>query len=156
MATITVEDGTGLNNSTSYVSESYLETYANDRNITLSYDSDILLIKGMDVLESMNFTGDKASQSQALQYPRINVVIDGYLITSTTIPAPLMQGLCELCIGIDQGNDPNAPQTRETKREKVGDIEVEYMDNARASTYLRAADAKLRKLMNDSVTVIRG
>jgi len=44
---------------------------------------------------------------------------------------------------------------RETKREKVGDLEVEYAVGARPDTYLTAAEAKLRKLLVNPYKVYR-
>lgn len=151
MATITVEDGTGKTDSNSYCSETVLGTYATDRGITLVADTDqkksILLIQAMDYVEQQNFKGCKYTDAQALQWPRGAVYIDGYYVDADTIPQLLIDALCEVCIGIDGGTNPLANVTRETKMEKVGEIAVEYMDSARDSTYLKAAETKLTKLL---------
>jgi hypothetical protein len=52
----------------------------------------------------------------------------------------------EVSIAIDAGNDPSANVGRATKREKVGDIEVEYMDSADDSLELVAVKNVLKKI----------
>lgn len=155
MATITVETGTGSASSNSYISTTDFETYAADRGIDLVGTSADLLIKAMDYIESNNFKGDKSSSDQALQWPRINFSLDGYVIASDSIPVLLKDALCETAIGIDAGNDPLLPEERATKTESVGDISVTYMDDSRNFTYLKTVDAKLSKLINQSLRSYR-
>lgn len=147
MATIVVEDGTGLTNSNSYVSEAELATYVADRGVTISGTDTILLIQAMDYIEQQNFKGDKNTDAQALQWPRFNVYIDNYAVGSDEIPQLLKDAQMEAVIATDGGNNPLANEERATKREKVGEIEVEYMDSALNSTYLKAVDNKLTKLL---------
>jgi hypothetical protein len=148
MATIVVEDGTGKTNSNSYVSEADFSTYATDRGVTIAGTAAVLLIQAMDYIESQMYKGYKYTEAQALQWPRGNVTIDGYYVAVTTIPQLLIDAQCEVAIGIDGGTNPLANATRSTKSEKVGDIAVEYMDGARDSTYLAAAESKLSKLLS--------
>lgn len=159
MATIVVEDGTGLSNSNSYLSEADLNTYATDRGVTLTGTPAILLIQGMDWIEENNFIGYKYSEDQALQWPRGNVIIDGYSVDVTNIPLLLKDALAEVCISIDAGFNPLANVPRETIKEKVGDIEVEYKSGSRSTEYPTAAYSKLRKLIENTgynVKVSRG
>jgi hypothetical protein len=158
MATITVEDGTGLSNATSYASEAELTAYNLERNITLGAangSASEILIKAMDYLESKKFIGDKYSSAQALQWPRLNVVIDGYYIDRDSIPTLLREAQMEIAISIDAGTNPLANKTRETIKEKVGDIEVQYSPNALATEYLTAAETKLNKLVRNNIRVYR-
>ena len=76
MATIVVEDGTGLASSNSYVSEADFATYAADRGVTITGTSAVLLIQAMDSIEEENFKGNKYTDAQALQWPRDGVYID--------------------------------------------------------------------------------
>lgn len=155
MATIIVETGAGLTNSNSYVSEADLATYATDRGITITGTAAVLIIQAMDYLESRQFLGTKSDIDQALQWPRFGVEVDSYYVDSDEIPTLLKQAEMEICIAIDGGVDPLANQGRETKREKVGDLEVEYAVGARPDTYLTAAEAKLRKLLVNPYKVYR-
>ena len=146
-ATIVVEDGTGKANSNSYISAADLTTYATDRGVTIAGTSEDLIIQAMDYIEQQPFKGVKGTDAQALQWPRYNVVIDNYYVSTSTIPQLLIDALAEVAIGIDGGNNPLANEDRATKKEKVDVIEVEYMDGARNKTYLAAAEAKLSKLL---------
>lgn len=147
MATIIVEDGSIVANANSYISEAYLTTYASDRGITLTQDTDSLIIQAMDYIESLNFIGYKLTEDQPLQWPRGSAVIDGYAVDTDEIPKELQQGLAETCIAIDQGNGPLDAVERSTKKEKVGEIEVEYMDNSSSTTIVKTINSKLRKLI---------
>lgn len=162
MATIIVEDGSIVTGANSYVSEAELVTYAADRGITLTGDTDELIIQSMDYIEGLEYIGVKSTQDQPLQWPRYNAVVDGYLIANDTIPNELKEGQMMTCISIDEGNDPLAVVTRATKKEKVDVLEVEYMDNASSSTVVKTINSKLRKLLasggNSGIafTVVRG
>lgn len=147
MATIIVEDGTGKTDSNSYVSEADVTTYATDRGVTLTADADILIIKAMDYLETLDYIGTKFSQAQALQWPRNNVYIDGYYIEPSTIPQELKNSQMALCLSIDAGADPMATTERATKKEKVDTIEIEYMDNAATKAIITSVNRALNKLL---------
>lgn len=155
MATIIVETGAGLTNSNSYVSEADLATYAADRGVTVTGTAAVLIIQAMDYLESRQFLGTKSDITQALQWPRFGVEVDAYYVDADEIPTLLKQAEMEICISIDGGDDPLTNLSRETKREKVGDLEVEYAVGARPDTYLTAAEAKLRKLLVNPYKVYR-
>jgi hypothetical protein len=155
MATIVVEDGTGKTNSNSYISEADLTTYATDRGITISGTNAVLLIQAMDYIESLDFVGNKNTDAQALQWPRYGVVIDGYSVGSDEIPQLLIDATAEVALGIDGGVNPLAVGERDTVREKVDVIEVEYSSSASSQQYLRAANAKLNKLLNAGGSSLR-
>jgi len=150
MATITKETGTGSSSSTSYVSEADFTTYNSERNVTLGAtngSASEVLILAMDYLESKDFIGDKGTKAQALQWPRTGAQVDGYYIDSDEMPNLLLEAQMEIAIGIDGGVNPLANVPRETRREKVDVIEVEYSSSAHAQTYLQAAETKLNKLV---------
>ena len=158
MATITKETGTGSSSSTSYVSEADFTTYNAERDVTLSGANGTaseVLIKAMDYLESKSFIGTKNTQEQALQWPRYGAVVDGYYIDSNSIPLLLQEAQMEIAISIDAGTNPMANLARETIREKVDVIEVEYSASAFAQTYLMAAETKLKKLVKSALSVYR-
>jgi hypothetical protein len=147
MATIVVEDGTGLANSNSYASEAQLATYALDRNVTVTGAADVLLITAMDYIEQQPFKGTKNTKEQALQWPRFSVWIDSYSIDSDEIPFLLLEAQMEAALAVDIGNNPSGTVDRATKREKLDTLEVEYMDGARDQEFNRALETKLRKLL---------
>jgi hypothetical protein len=158
MATIIVEDGTGLANSTSYASEADLTTYTGERNVTLGGTNGTaseVLILAMDYIESKDFIGDKGSKEQALQWPRTGAQINGYYIESDEMPTVLLEAQMEIAIAIDGGVNPLANVPRETTKEKVDVIEVQYSTSAHAQTYLKAAETKLERLVRPTGMAFR-
>lgn len=144
---IVVEDGSIVSGANSYVSEAELIAYAAARGITLTADPEILLIKAMDYLESLNYKGYKKTRLQPLQWPRCGVIIDCYCFPSDEIPQELKNAQMSLAISIDAGDDPLATQSQSVKREKVDVIEVEYMDGSSSSPIIKSVNAALSKLL---------
>lgn len=149
MATI-VEDGTIVAGANSYASDAELTTYATDRGITITGTNAVLLLQAMDYIEQKNFKGNKGTDAQPLQWPRWGVYVDGYYVSEDTIPDALKEAQMETALGIDAGTNPLASVSRETVREKVGEIEVEYKSTAYDSTRLKAVDNKLYKLLKNN------
>ena len=81
--------------------------------------------------------------------------MDAYLVLSDAIPQLLKESEMEIAIAIDGGVNPLANQGRETTKEKVGDLEVEYSTSSRPSTYLTAAETKVAKLVKNVMVVNR-
>ena len=144
---IIVEDGSIVANANSYVSEAELATFVADRGITLTGDSSELILQAMDYIESLNFQGIKKTRDQSLQWPRINVWVDGYCLDSNYIPKELKNGLMQTCVAIDQGNSPQNDLSPSVVKEKVGDIEVQYTNGASTNTINVKISASLRKLL---------
>lgn len=139
---IIIEDGTIVANANSYVTEAELTTFATDRGITIAGTNSELIYQAMDYIEQQNFIGNKSTQAQALQWPRYNAYIDGYLVASTTIPQDLKNAQMQTALSIDASNGPLDVVEQKIKREKVGVLETEYMDNS-AQTY----DPKIRNYL---------
>ena len=155
MATIVVETGSGSTTANSYVSEAELTTYAADRGITVTGTKAELLIRAMDYIESRDFLGTKKNQTQATMWPRYGVMLNDYYLSSDSIPQLLKDAQMETAIAVGDSVDPLDNQTRETSKEKVGSLEIEYAPTARAVTFLKAVDIKLAKLTHRSNRVYR-
>ena len=143
MAIIIVEDGSGVAGANSYISEADLLSYATDRGTTLSTATDVLILRSMDYIEMQRFIGVKAKDDQSLEWPRADL----YKYKSNEIPAELIKAQFALCVQIDLGNDPLSPGDRQTKREKVDVIEVEYANSAASQTIVRTISAALYKIL---------
>jgi len=159
MATIIVETGAGLTNSNSYISEADFSTYATDRGVVISGTTNVLLVQAMDYIEQQPFQGSKNSDNQALVWPRYGVYVNDYYIDNDVIPELLKDALCEIALGIDGGNNPLSNIDRQVQREKVGPIDVTYMDGTYEQVYLQAAESKLSKLLiggGNNAKIIRG
>lgn len=131
---LTVETGAGIVGANSYVSVAEARTYATDRGLNLpAADADIekLLIKSTDYVESFRerFRGTKANGPGYLQWPRLNVVIDGFEIGITTIPKQLKDAQCQLAFELQTVDPTPTTSGQVIKREKVDVIETEYAVN---------------------------
>lgn len=103
--TLVVEDGSGLSNSNSYVSEAEADAYQSIRGNTAwtgqtSQDKEKHLLLAMDYMLKKfrgNWRGTKASSDQALDWPRYDVIdTDGYLIASNVVPQDVKSAQIEL------------------------------------------------------------
>ena len=104
----------------SYVTEAELSEYATTRGITIYGDTEILLIKAMDYIESRFFMGEKTDQDQALEFPRND---------DTEVPQKIKTAQIVTALKIDEGVDLFANSTQSIKRQKVdGAVEIEYQD----------------------------
>jgi len=134
MATIIVEDGTIVENANSYVDVSTFTAYAANRGIDIAGDASTLLVSATDYLETLKFVGTKETRDQPLQWPRVNVYIDGFYYAPTDIPSQLKTAQMEVAMSLDSDIDPQAPIERKTTKEKVGPIEVEYSESSASNT----------------------
>lgn len=149
---IIVEDGTVVAGANSYVSQADLSAYAAARGVTLVSGTETLLIQAMDYIESLNFIGVKWTRDQPLLWPRVDVFLNDYWQDVDDLPQQLLNGQMAVALAIDAGNGPLADVPRATKREKVGEIEVEYSDAAASSVIVKTINAQLGKLLASGST----
>lgn len=127
-----IENGSLVENATSYASIDAARAFAEARAATLPVDDpdlETLLIQAMDVLESLrdSFKGSKVDPAtQALQWPRMDVVIDGYDLPITSIPKELIAAQCQLAIEANLTDLMPTGDGRDVIREKVDVLETEY------------------------------
>jgi hypothetical protein len=132
---LVIEDGTNVENATSYITVAEAQAFASARGVTLSVTSatvEVQIIKAMDWFEAKRaqFVGTKANTDQALQWPRSYVYIDNILQADDDIPNEVKNTLCQLVIEIHNGIDLSPTTTGNfVKREKVDVIEVEYSES---------------------------
>ena len=142
-----IEDGSIVTGANSYISTTNFTAYATARGLTITGDEEQLLIQAMDYIESQSYKGIKSTRDQALQWPRVGVYVDGYYLDSDTIPQQLINGQCEVALSIDAGTGPLADVSRQTKREKVDVLEVEYSDSSAPYVINRKIRNALWKLL---------
>lgn len=146
--TLIVEDGSIVTNANTYAAESDMTAAVAYKNITITGEYEQLLLQAMDYIEGLNFIGVKLTKDQPLQWPRYDVYIDGYLMSTDYIPKELIKGQVEVAIAIDQGQDPLSAIARNVKRKKVEGLEIEYSDNASSTTINRTITNALQKLIS--------
>jgi hypothetical protein len=153
-----VEDGSGVANANSYVSYAEYEAWALARAITVHGNqahTEEHILRAMDFIESQNFLGRKATDEQALQWPRTEVYIDSYSVNSNEIPKQLKYAVYETTVTVENGNFALSVKDRQTTQEKIGEITVTYKNNASMKAQTPAVTAALRKIIKPFSLVSR-
>ena len=134
-----VEDGTGLSNSNSYLSEADADTHFADRgNATWaaasSANKTAALVRASDYIDKrfgMRFKGFKQSDAQAMEWPRIGALdADDYLLNdpNDAVPRQIKKATAEYALRA-LSNATLAPDNSNVgvniTRNKVGPIETE-------------------------------
>jgi hypothetical protein len=152
---IIVEDGTGVPNANSYVSTTEFLAWLAERGYVVNGNTDELLLRAMDYIESLNFIGERVSCDQALSWPRAWVPIDGCCyFDSNVIPPGLKIAQMQVARSIDSGIDPLSTLPRLVSSVTVGPISVTY---EKGSSYpiVRSASAYLSKLVRNNYQSFR-
>lgn len=144
-----VESGVGLEESESYVSAAECTAYHAKHGGTAwdaVDDQDAALRKATQYLDSVyQWRGDRVFSTQALKWPRLNVVVDGYDLPGDEIPAKLKAACCELAAKGELFADVQAQQVTEVQ---VGPIK-RTLSTASNGGQVRfaAVDALVRELI---------
>jgi hypothetical protein len=154
---LVVEDGTLVSGADSYVTLAEFKAWADKRGVTYGTDSAVTqqIYRAMDYIESLNFIGEKSDENQALQWPRDQVVIDGYYIDSDEMPNELKVAVYESIKAELDGDSRMTASDRRTISEKVGDLQVTYANNADVKRSIPAVTKALRKLIRPMAMVSR-
>lgn len=161
--TIVVEDGTGLPNANSYVSEADADAYATDRGHTdwvdSAEDKEAALIRAtaaIDAIYGYKFSGWRVNgRDQALEWPRTgaydreeNVVVDD------SVPVEVEHATVEAAIrelASPGSMMPDLERGGDIRRLKAGSVEVEYAATAAATTTRQIIDGILAPLFGTGV-----
>lgn len=152
-----VENGTRVPGANSYVSLADFKSWADARGITYGSDATVeqQILRAMDYIEGLNFVGFKETETQSLQWPRVNVVIDGFGLDASTIPAELKVSVYEATKVEIDGDSKIAPVDRQVISETVDAISITYKDNAGTQRNTPALTSALRKLVQAPTAVLR-
>lgn len=154
---LTVENGTLVANANSYISVADFTAWADARGITYPALPELQqkILRAMDYIESLDFVGQKHEETQALQWPRDYVYIDGYSIESDEIPAEVKKAVYEATKVEIDGDSRLTASERETTSERIGDIAVTYSSSAGMKRTIPAVTKALRKLVRNPTEVGR-
>ena len=146
-----VEDGTLVPNANSYISADDFVSWADARGITYpSYPQiEQKILRAMDYIESLAFVGEKHEETQALQWPRDYVFIDGYSVESDQIPNEVKVAVYEAIKLEVDGDSKMTASERETVSETIGDISVTYSSTAGMKRQTPAMSKALRKIIRN-------
>jgi hypothetical protein len=133
---LTVENGSLLDEANSYVSVSDTRTFATARGITLPATDaavEVLLTKALDYIEALRaeFQGNKLSAAQSLQWPRTGVIVDGFPVDTNEIPDVLPKAQAQLaCDVYALGTLMPVGDGRVVIEERVdGAVDIKYADH---------------------------
>lgn len=157
-----VEDGTVVANAQSYADAAELVAFAALRGVALPSSEaaqEQLLIKAMDALEEFarKWKGEPVSASQALAWPRKNVVLDGMSHAANDIPRELQYAQMQLAVEANSGDLQPNEQQQQTTKEKVGPIEITYENKGKVlgvSAFAKPM-ALIRPLLRNHLTLTR-
>ena len=154
-----VETGSQSATANSYITVDNYKTYRDDRyGVGNNPSNDQItqyIHRAMSYFETLNFIGVKASEEQALQFPRNGLHIDGYGKDTTEIPVEVLEALYELTYAYESSNAPDAPVERETLVESVGGVSVTYKNSSAHRTLTPAVTNILRKLVKPATSIVR-
>lgn len=144
--TLTVENGTGLTNANTYLSLADAVAYFNNRNDTSFNGATpdqgagalVRAAQGMDYWLNGRWYGRRATQAQALDWPRIGVVdSDCYPIAKNIIPQKIKNAQCEIA-KIELSTpfiQQQVSRDDAVQSESVGPISITYKATAPSITY---------------------
>lgn len=155
---LVIEDGSGVAGANSYCSVASARTYASARGLSLpaaDAEVELLLIKAVDFIESFRgeFQGLKTTQEQPLQWPRTGATLDGYEVSSTTIPEVLASAQAQLAADANLQELMPTSTGREVVMERVDVVQVQYAEsgNTNQQPIFTKAEALLKPLFKSSL-----
>ena len=136
---IIIETGAGLTDAESYASvaaaDSRCASLGKTAWATLAEaDREIALRKAMIFMATYRtrWAGRRVYEQQALDWPRYGLVVDGFTVPSTIVPADVVNACIDLAARAGSGEDllPDLDTgSNVIKRDKVGPIDTEYFQN---------------------------
>ena len=160
--TIIVEDGTGLADAETYISVSDANTYHAARGATAwaalsESDKEAALRRATDYMGQAyrpRWAGQRATSTQALDWPRTGVVVDGYEVASTVVPSAVSRACAELALRAS-AEELSPDLERGIKRERVDVIETEYDTASPQAKRFRAVDQLLSAYLSGGGAFLR-
>jgi hypothetical protein len=152
-----VEDGTGKTDANAYVSEADCTAYLSARGKSITGNKEQAIIKATDFMMQKyrgRWQGIKKTQAQALDWPRYDVVVDGYSVESDIVPNEVKNACCELAFRADT-EDLMADLTQGVKREKIDVIEVEYDTSSSQQKRYAAVESILGPYLTGASNMVR-
>lgn len=117
-------------NFNSYASVDDLRAYSSARGYEIPPDDEQcghLLTQAMDYLESVNWRGARAEESQPLAWPRSGVKVDGVTLSASLIPNRIKHAQCRLAIEAQETDlNPTKNGGAVTLERVEGAVTVQY------------------------------
>ena len=163
----TVEDGTGLSNANSYLSVADADTYHSDLNQTGWTGTDSVkeaaLRKATTYIDNnYSFDGSIVKTTQSLAWPRSSVTDPEGRDLSNKVPTQIKNAVAELALlALTENLVKDVDKSNYVKKEKIGEIEIEYKDSSPSTKLFAAANVHLAsiatfKLGGSNINLRRG
>jgi hypothetical protein len=169
---LTIETGAGLADADSYASIAAADVRCASLGLTAwaalaEADKEIALRKAMIFMATYRtrWAGRRVYQHQALDWPRYNVAVDGFIVPSIIVPPDVVNACIDLAVRAGSGEEllPDLDTgSNAIKKDKTGPLETEYFQNTTdARERFVAVDALLAPYFGsagggNSIKVIRG
>lgn len=136
--TLVIENGSGLEDSNTYIGLEDARALALTRGISLSTSDEVLsaqLVNAADRIGTYEprFSGRRVNGEQGLSYPRENSYRFGASLPNDAIPKELKLAQITIANILEEGGDIWATSYAGITRETVGPITTEYADSAAES-----------------------
>lgn len=149
---LVVEDGTGLSTAESYISVADAETRLDNLGDS-TFSGSTTGEKEQALRKATNFMlqkyrnrwkGKRAFSTQALDWPRVDVIVDQWVtVDSDEVPTDIANACADLAL-LSLTETLNPVLDRTVVREKVGPIETEYAASSREAKRWTAVDDILK------------
>ncbi|WP_298407740.1 DnaT-like ssDNA-binding protein [Janthinobacterium sp.] len=136
---LTIETGAGLSDAESYASIAAADVRCASLGLAAwaalaVADKEIALRKAMIFMATYRtrWAGRRVYQHQALDWPRYNVVVYGFIVPSTIVPDDVVNACIDLAVRAGSGEDllPDLDTgSNAIKKDKTGPLETEYFQN---------------------------
>jgi hypothetical protein len=161
---IVIEDGSGLADSEAYISVVDADAHHAARGNTLwatlsEGEKEAALRRATDYLTAtyrLRWKGCRVKSTQALDWPRYGICVDGFDLASDAVPAAVIKACAEMAFKAAQGELAEDLE-QGVVREKIGPMETEYNPNSPQYKRYRAIDLMLAPYLNGTcnVTLVR-
>jgi hypothetical protein len=154
--TLVLETGVGIANANAYADETTLDTYADDRGITLADgDAEAALVRASQWLDNTyrpRFQGQRVKlRLQGMEWPRYGVADSGgFFVPSDAVPVEIVRATCEAAIRelTEVGSlAPDLDRGGQIKELQAGSVRLVYGANASAQTTFQIIDGILASLL---------
>lgn len=152
-----VEDGSIVSGAESYCTVAFADTRLGNRGFTIWTDltteqKEQSLRRATDYMTQSyrsSWNGMRVSSIQELDFPRYNIVVDGFSIDSNIVPLDIQRACAELAFRAAAG-DLDEDLSQGVVSEKVGTLEVVYDTNSKRSKTYNAVSKLLSPYMSSS------
>jgi hypothetical protein len=164
---LTIETGAGLPNADSYASVAQADTRCAALGVTdwaprADADKEVALRNATQFMLATfrsRWAGRRVYQTQALDWPRWNVVVDGFPVLSTVVPTDVVNACIDLAVRAAGGTELMPDLERAIKQDTVGPLTTIYEDGSPERPRYTAVDGMLAPYLCGSGTsgrLVRG